>query len=138
LDAAVTYWLWNRGARTILCVFSLVRGRELGYGCNTWILRCLRVSQLHSLPRLGNLFIKENKTPMELLPLATGVSASSDSPTNQLEQTVTREERIAELAYALWQYRGCPAGTADEDWLEAERQILRPQAKAFSTVGATR
>jgi len=75
---------------------------------------------------------------MELLPLATAVSASSESLTTQLEQTVTQEERIAQLAYALWQYRGCPEGSAEEDWLEAERQILRPQAKAFSTVGASR
>jgi Protein of unknown function (DUF2934) len=75
---------------------------------------------------------------MELLPLATGVSASSDAVTNQLGQTATQEERIARLAYALWQYRGCPEGSADEDWLEAERQILRPHAKAASTVGATR
>jgi DUF2934 family protein len=75
---------------------------------------------------------------MELLPLATGLSASSDSVTNQLEQTVTQEERIAQLAYALWQYRGCPEGSADEDWLEAERQILRPQAKAATAVDASR
>ena len=121
----------------ILCAFSVVSGCELGYGCNTWILR-LRVSKPHTLPRLGNLFIKKNETPMELQPLATGVSASSDSPSNQLEQTVTQEERIAQLAYALWQYRGCREGSAEEDWLEAERQILRPQAKAARTVGATR
>ena len=71
---------------------------------------------------------------MESLPLATGVSTSS----NQLEHAAAQEERIALLAYALWQYRGCPEGSADEDWLEAERQILRPQAKAFSTVSAAR
>jgi len=31
---------------------------------------------------------------------------------------------IAELAYALWQSRGCPSNSADADWLEAE-EIVR-------------
>src|SRR5882757_5932768 len=30
---------------------------------------------------------------------------------------------IAELAYRLWQARGCPDGTAEQDWLEAEKQL---------------
>ncbi|MBV8811700.1 MAG: DUF2934 domain-containing protein [Acidobacteriaceae bacterium] len=27
------------------------------------------------------------------------------------------------MAYTLWQQRGCPEGSADEDWREAERQL---------------
>ncbi len=30
---------------------------------------------------------------------------------------------IGELAYQLWQARGCPQGSAEHDWLEAERQL---------------
>ena len=30
---------------------------------------------------------------------------------------------IANLAYALWERRGYPDGSAEVDWLEAERQI---------------
>jgi hypothetical protein len=30
---------------------------------------------------------------------------------------------IGELAYRLWQARGCPEGTAEQDWLEAEKQL---------------
>ena len=30
---------------------------------------------------------------------------------------------IGELAYQLWQARGCPPGSAEQDWLEAERQL---------------
>jgi hypothetical protein len=30
---------------------------------------------------------------------------------------------IGELAYRLWEARGCPDGTAEQDWLEAERQL---------------
>ena len=34
-----------------------------------------------------------------------------------------RSEEIARLAYVLWQQRGCPAGSAETDWLEAEQQL---------------
>ena len=30
---------------------------------------------------------------------------------------------IAVLAYALWQERGCPDGSPENDWYEAERQL---------------
>ena len=30
---------------------------------------------------------------------------------------------IAALAYRLWERRGCPDGTAEQDWREAERQL---------------
>jgi hypothetical protein len=32
-------------------------------------------------------------------------------------------EDIARLAYLLWQQRGCPEDSAEENWLEAERQL---------------
>ena len=32
-------------------------------------------------------------------------------------------EQIAALAYALWQARGCPEGSPDEDWLRAEQEL---------------
>jgi hypothetical protein len=75
---------------------------------------------------------------MELLPLATGAPSNSDSQTTQNGKIPMQEGRIAQLAYALWQYRGCPIGFVEEDWLEAERQILRPQARAAKTVGVAR
>ena len=34
-------------------------------------------------------------------------------------------EQIAALAYRFWQARGCPEGTADEDWFRAERELAR-------------
>ena len=30
---------------------------------------------------------------------------------------------ITSLAYALWQQRGAPPGSSDQDWEEAERQL---------------
>ena len=32
-------------------------------------------------------------------------------------------EDIALLAYALWQERGCPAGSSEEDWFRAEQEL---------------
>jgi hypothetical protein len=46
-------------------------------------------------------------------------------PLNQAEQKLTAlandlaEEDIAVLAYEIWQARGCPDGSADEDWYQA-------------------
>jgi hypothetical protein len=32
-------------------------------------------------------------------------------------------EDIANLAYALWQERGCPDGSPEEDWYDAEYRL---------------
>jgi len=37
-------------------------------------------------------------------------------------EPVTRQ-KIAALAYELWLVRGCPEGTAEEDWFRAEKEI---------------
>ena len=42
---------------------------------------------------------------------------------SQLSDNATRSE-IARLAYALWEERGCPTGSAESDWLEAERRFM--------------
>jgi Protein of unknown function (DUF2934) len=36
---------------------------------------------------------------------------------------VNPKQSIAELAYQLWNARGRPHGSEEEDWLEAERQL---------------
>ena len=40
---------------------------------------------------------------------------------------------IDELAYQLWQARGCPQGTAEQDWLDAERQLRAAQPSSQTT-----
>ena len=35
----------------------------------------------------------------------------------------SRHDEVAKLAYALWQERGCPSGSAEADWLEAEGKL---------------
>ena len=32
-------------------------------------------------------------------------------------------DRIAERAFELWQARGCPDGSAEQDWLQAEAEL---------------
>ena len=32
-------------------------------------------------------------------------------------------EAIAQLAYLLWQERGCPHGSPEQDWLRAEQHL---------------
>ena len=53
---------------------------------------------------------------------APGVQANSTG-------TGPTHEEIAALAYSLWLARGCPEGTPEEDWLNAER-TLKPKSEA--------
>jgi hypothetical protein len=39
------------------------------------------------------------------------------------EPVTSMQENISTLAYGLWEQRGCSQGSADEDWLEAERNF---------------
>jgi hypothetical protein len=35
------------------------------------------------------------------------------------------EEAIAELAYSYWEARGYQGGSPEEDWLQAENELMR-------------
>jgi hypothetical protein len=53
------------------------------------------------------------------------------SESNAAESSV--QESIKEIAYGLWEKRGRPEGTAEEDWREAEQQVrlLEQQTTVF-------
>jgi hypothetical protein len=51
---------------------------------------------------------------------------------SQAFETLPHEE-IAKLAYALWQERGSPEGSAEVDWFEAEEKLLQ-SAKAGNEI----
>ena len=53
---------------------------------------------------------------------ATQQAASAKTPAPSSEPRPTHQE-IALLAYALWQQRGCPDGSSEEDWLKAEQEL---------------
>jgi hypothetical protein len=48
-----------------------------------------------------------------------------DFPLRSASQENGRKDKVAELAYIMWQQRGCPEGSADEIWFEAERNVNR-------------
>lgn len=48
----------------------------------------------------------------------------------------TQSRTIADLAYALWEARGRPLGSAHLDWSEAERQVMARRPTAYSGVDA--
>ena len=41
----------------------------------------------------------------------------------EAERKALRRARIEDLAFHLWQARGCPLGSPEIDWFEAERQL---------------
>jgi hypothetical protein len=43
---------------------------------------------------------------------------------------------IGELAYRLWQARGCPEGSAEHDWLEAEKQLRSARPRVTEAASA--
>jgi hypothetical protein len=45
---------------------------------------------------------------------------------------------IGELAYHIWQARGCPEGSAEQDWLDAEKQLKGPSRTIESRTTAPR
>jgi len=54
--------------------------------------------------------------------LASEVSSSNQARTAVPDSTASRET-IARLAYSYWEARGYVGGSAEEDWLRAEREI---------------
>lgn len=52
--------------------------------------------------------------------------ARPDALQRNPEMNNPSHEEIANLAYILWQQRGAPAGTAEQDWMEAEKQLCNP------------
>jgi Protein of unknown function (DUF2934) len=52
----------------------------------------------------------------------TGDDTITEPALEEISELQNRAQ-IAALAHALWQTRGCPDGTPDEDWFRAEREI---------------
>jgi hypothetical protein len=39
------------------------------------------------------------------------------------QEKMRKPEEVALRAYELWQQKGCPQGSAEEDWLQAEEEL---------------
>jgi Protein of unknown function (DUF2934) len=46
--------------------------------------------------------------------------------------TSSGNSAIEALAHELWEERGCPIGSPEEDWFRAERQLSERQVTALS------
>ena len=75
-------------------------------------------------------------TALKINPQNSVTSAPDNAIEPRVAETVT-EEQIATRAYQLWQKRGCPIGSPEQDWLEAQRQlglVERPTAESIAEV----
>ncbi len=57
-----------------------------------------------------------------------------DSQTVVASET-PQHDAIAARAYELWQQRGCPDGSPQEDWGQAEEELRRSSAPRVRTAG---
>ncbi len=58
--------------------------------------------------------------------IAVPGSVQRDTETQRKMQSQWQQD-IANLAYSLWQQRGCPQGSSEQDWIEAERKLQNEQ-----------
>ena len=59
------------------------------------------------------------------------VAAQTDTLSSAVNEESTRES-IAQLAYALWQQKGCPPDSSDQDWVEAEETLRQSEVRTLS------
>jgi hypothetical protein len=57
-------------------------------------------------------------------PNAPVSSKPGDGSRRQQGSTAELEEKIRRRAYELWEQKGRPSGSSEEDWREAEAEIL--------------
>ena len=62
---------------------------------------------------------------------ADHAEVAQGSPVNSLNSEAMRAE-IQALAYRLWTERGCPVGSPQVDWFEAEEQVLKPRTATIN------
>jgi len=59
---------------------------------------------------------------------------AGSAPSNPIEEPVVVDSSsIAALAYQLWHARGCPDGSPEIDWFQAERELHNQSAKQNSS-----
>ena len=72
------------------------------------------------------------KTQEEKTHTASVSSHEIDEVTSGMEHLALGREAIGRLAYFYWEERGCPNGSADEDWFRAEADLRNRLAAAAS------
>ena len=65
----------------------------------------------------------------------TTATALSNKPTSESKRKnsgtlVSEPDHVAELAYTLWESRGCPIGSPEEDWFKAGQELASTAGSA--------
>jgi hypothetical protein len=50
------------------------------------------------------------------------------------QSTTIDPSAVRDRAYSRWQARGCPEGSPEQDWLDAERELTREHAAKLELV----
>jgi hypothetical protein len=79
-----------------------------------WIWRNKQCEQMQAVKCVQNRSRKDHHVTPE---------AQSPTETKVKFLTTPEPEEIASLAYTLWQQRGCPEGSPEADWLQAEEEL---------------
>ena len=59
----------------------------------------------------------------------------AQAPRSEMNGHPTHQQ-IAERAFHLWNARGCPDGSAEQDWLQAEAELAAEAAPRMVTQGS--
>ena len=54
----------------------------------------------------------------------TAAAAATVMAPEKVSDAVPSQEEIAVQAYFYWEARGCPDGSAEDDWLRAEQELF--------------
>jgi hypothetical protein len=97
-----------------------------------------RAAELHDRAADAHRILKKNEKGDEIIGdehsrQALDHSQAADKLTKALAfgygVTTCGNDEIAALAYKLWQARGCPYGSPEEDWLRAETELRARASK---------
>ena len=62
---------------------------------------------------------------------AIALPSSAKKGTETQPTILAPQEDVAIVAYVLWQQRGCPEGSPEVDWIEAEEIVRNRHASAL-------
>ena len=68
---------------------------------------------------------------MKISPEKRGIRQTADT-TERKASALISETAVAERAHQLWQARGCPNGSDQEDWFQAEKELKQKAGLAQS------
>ena len=70
----------------------------------------------------GRTHARRERRDSDGISYGAGANRPGQEPVTGASRPPTQEE-IARLAYSYWEARGCPQGSAWEDWFRAERAL---------------